>query len=375
KKFKLETLSEEMRILYVAFTRAKEKLIVIGSVNDINKKAKEWSNAAAMESGIILASEVAKGKSYIDWICMALCQHEDGKEIIELGNGDNGVIDEELSTWNVKVWSKNDFIVDKKNEDVDKKEEKKLFINSDNIVGDKEIERRLGFKYEYEQLTTMKSNFSVSDLKKKNYEELEEDYKGNSLFKEELVIKPRFLQEKKGLSGAERGTAIHFVMQKIDYERVSTIEEIRAQLVKMFEGELITKEEFEVVNPFKIKAFFDSNIGKRAVEAYDRGNLFKREFPFFTEINVECIKEELSGKNYDENVRLQGVVDLFFEENGEIILVDYKTDYIENDAEKEMFDKYNIQLEYYKQAIEKITGKKVKEKVLFLFFNENEIFM
>ncbi|MGL4849508.1 MAG: helicase-exonuclease AddAB subunit AddA [Clostridium sp.] len=373
KKFKLETLSEEMRILYVAFTRAKEKLIVIGSVNDINKKAKEWSNAAAMESGIILASEVAKGKSYIDWICMALCQHEDGKEIIELGNGDNGVIDEELSTWDVKVWSKNDFIVDKKNEDVDKKEEKKLFINSDNIVVDKEIERRLGFKYEYDQLTTMKSNFSVSDLKKKNYEELEEDYKGNSLFKEELIIKPRFLQEEKGLSGAERGTAIHFVMQKIDYERINTIEEIKVQLKEMLEGELITKEEFEVVNPFKIKSFFNSNIGKRAMKAYRGGNLFRREFPFFTEIDVDCIKEELHGKDYDEKVRLQGVIDLFFEEDGEIILVDYKTDFIQDDAEKEMFDKYNIQLEYYKEALEKITEKRVREKVLFLFFNENEI--
>ncbi|WP_297638180.1 helicase-exonuclease AddAB subunit AddA [uncultured Clostridium sp.] len=381
KKFTLETLSEEMRILYVAFTRAKEKLIVTGTIKDIEKMSKRWCKAAGIEKDKISEAEVLKGKSYLDWIGMALCQHEDGEILREEGNGDNNMVSGDLSTWKVNLWKKRDLIVEKKSEAVDENEEKKLFINTEEVVVDKEILRRLNFKYPYEELTTLKSNFSVSDLKKANYEEVEAEYEGEALFKEKVIVKPRFLQEKKGLSGAERGTAVHFVMQKIDYDRINSamdsdkdlIIEIKTQLIEMKENELLTEEEFEVINPWKIKAFFRSNIGKRVMKAYIDGKTVRREFPFFLEVSVDTIKEELQDKNFEETIRIQGIIDLFFEEDGKIILVDYKTDFIKEDAEKEMFDKYAIQMKYYKEALEEITKIPVGNPVLFLFYNEEEI--
>lgn len=375
KKFKLETLSEEMRILYVAFTRAKEKLIVTGAVNDIEKTAKKWVKSASIEKERIVPSEVSSGKSYIDWIGMALCQHIDGEPIREKVDGDKNIVSDDLSTWDVKVWNKNDFSVEKNLEPVGENEDKELFITLTEGAVDKEVERRLGFKYKFEALTTMKSNLSVSELKRAGYESLEADYDGEVLFKDKPVIKPRFLQETKGLSGAERGTAVHFIMQKIDYDRVSTINEIKGQIKEMYDSELITTEEYEAINPFKIKAFFDSNIGKRVLNAYNSGKMVRREFPFFLELDVSEVKEELKGTNFEETVRIQGIIDLFFEEDGKIILVDYKTDYIEADAEKEMKDKYSIQIKYYKNALERITKKEVSESILFLFFKESEVIM
>ncbi|WP_024614059.1 helicase-exonuclease AddAB subunit AddA [Clostridium sp. Ade.TY] len=373
KKIRLETLSEEMRILYVAFTRAKEKLIITGSVNNIDKTVEKWVNAASIEKENIAASEVLKGKSYLDWVGMALCQHKDGEVLREKVSAFNDIAKDDLSTWDIKIWSKTDFVVDKKIEAVDEiSVDKNLFIDSKAETVDKEIERRLGYNYKFNELTTLKSNFSVSDLKKNNYEEFEEN-NSEKLFSEKILIKPRFLQEEKGLSGAERGTAMHFVMQKIDYDRVSSIKEIKDQLEEMVDNELITEEEFKIINPFKVLNFFKSDIGIRLLKVYREGGVVHRELQFYTNVKVTEVNNNISKELKNEEVRLQGIIDLFFEENGEIILVDYKTDYIEENAEEEMNKKYKIQLDYYTDALEKITGKKVISRYLYLFYLEKEL--
>ena len=373
KKIRLETLSEEMRILYVAFTRAKEKLIITGSVRDIDKTVEKWAQSASIEKEKISPSEVLKGKSYLDWIGMALCQHKDGEVLRNRIGVNNNIAKEDLSTWNINLWDRNDLIVEKNLEAVDEiLDNEELFINSKVETVDKEIERRLGYKYKFKEATTLKSNFSVSDLKKANYNE-EEDYNGESLFKEDIVIKPRFLQEEKGLSGAERGTAVHFVMQKIDYDRVNSLNEIKEQLEEMVQNELLTSEEFKAVNPFKIFNFFKSDLGKRILKVYNDGGMVRRELPFYTNISAKEVNKDLDDSSINEEVRLQGVIDLFFEENGEIILVDYKTDYVVDNIEEEMKKKYKIQLDYYEDALRKITNKKVASRYLYLFYPEIEM--
>lgn len=373
KKIRLETLSEEMRILYVAFTRAKEKLIITGSVRDIDKTVEKWAQSASIEKEKISPSEVLKGKSYLDWIGMALCQHKDGEVLRNRIGVNNNIAKEDLSTWNINLWDRNDLIVEKNLEAVDEiLDNEELFINSKVETVDKEIERRLGYKYKFKESTTLKSNFSVSDLKKANYNE-EEDYNGESLFKEDIVIKPRFLQEEKGLSGAERGTAVHFVMQKIDYDRVNSLNEIKEQLEEMVQNELLTSEEFKAVNPFKIFNFFKSDLGKRILKVYNDGGMVRRELPFYTNISAKEVNKDLDDSSVNEEVRLQGVIDLFFEENGEIILVDYKTDYVVDNIEEEMKKKYKIQLDYYEDALRKITNKKVASRYLYLFYPEIEM--
>lgn len=373
KKIRLETLSEEMRILYVAFTRAKEKLIITGATRDIDKAVEKWFQSASIEQKRISPAEVFKGKSYLDWIGMALCQHKDGEVIRERIGVSNEIAKDDLSTWQVKLWDRNDIIVEKKLEVVDEFSiDDELFINCKEETVDKEIERRLGYRYKFKEATTIKSNFSVSDLKKAGYE-AEVDYSGERLFKEEIVLKPRFLQEEKGLSGAEKGTAVHFVMQKIDYERIGSLNEIKLQLEEMVQDELLTEDEFKAVNPFKILNFFRSEIGKRILKVYKSGGMVHRELPFYTSISAKEVKEDLLDESINEKVRLQGVIDLFFEEDGEIVLVDYKTDYVKDNIEEEMKKKYKVQLDYYTQALEKITGKKIKSRYLYLFYPEEEI--
>lgn len=373
KKIRLETLSEEMRILYVAFTRAKEKLIITGATRDIDKTVEKWVQAASVEKSKISPAEVLKGKSYLDWIGMALCQHKDGEPLRERIGVSSGIAKDDLSTWKVNLWDSNNLFVEKNLEAVDEISiDEELFINSRAETVDKEIARRLGYEYEYLDSTTIKSNISVSDLKKAGYEPSDE-YRGESLFKEKPVLKPRFLQEKKGLSGAERGTAMHFVMQKIDYDRVDSLENVKMQLEEMLQNELLTKDEFKAVNPYKIYNFFKSDLGKNILKVYNEGGIIHRELPFFTRISASKVKENISKESYNEEVRLQGVIDLFFELDGEIILVDYKTDYVEDNIEEEMNRRYKIQLDYYSDAIKKITGKVVNKRYLYLFYIDKAI--
>ncbi|AIY82957.1 MAG: helicase-exonuclease AddAB subunit AddA [Clostridium baratii] len=373
KKIRLETLSEEMRILYVAFTRAKEKLIITGATRDIDKTVEKWVQAASVEKSKISPAEVLKGKSYLDWIGMALCQHKDGEPLRGRIGVSSGIAKDDLSTWKVNLWDSSNLFVEKNLDAVDEISiDEELFINSRAETVDKEIARRLGYEYKYLDSTTIKSNISVSDLKKAGYEPSDE-YRGESLFKEKPVLKPRFLQEKKGLSGAERGTAMHFVMQKIDYDRVDSLENIKMQLEEMLQNELLTKDEFKAINPYKIYNFFKSDLGKNILKVYNEGGIIHRELPFFTRISASKVKEDISKESYNEEVRLQGVIDLFFELDGEIILVDYKTDYVKDNIEEEMNRRYKIQLDYYSDAIKKITGKVVNKRYLYLFYIDKEI--
>ena len=372
-RIRLETLSEEVRILYVAFTRAKEKLIITGAVNGLEKWITKCCNAAALDRDIILPSEVLKGKSYLDWIGMAICKHRDGESLRELVGANDISIKDDLSTWSVKTWTKSDLIVDKKNSDVDEINEENLLINFDCSSVDKEIERRLDFRYKFRESTLIKSNFSVSELKKKNFEQVPV-IDTEELFKEDICnIKPKFLQEERGLTAAEKGTAMHFVMQKVDLSRVSTIEEIKVQLKELVDRELLSKEEYKVISPYKVKKFFISKLGERMLSAHNRGDIVYRELPFYTEIDVHRIDPDLPKDVEGDKVRLQGVIDSFFYEDNEVILLDYKTDYVEQSNEEELINKYRIQIQYYKEALEKITKTKIKECYLYSFYLEKEI--
>lgn len=372
-RIRLETLSEEVRILYVAFTRAKEKLIITGAVNGLEKWITKCCNAAALDKDIILPSEVLKGKSYLDWIGMSICKHRDGESLRELVGANDISIKDDLSTWSVKTWTKSDLIVDKKNSDVDEINEENLLINFDCSSVDKEIERRLDFRYKFRESTLIKSNFSVSELKKKNFEQVPV-IDTEELFKEDICnIKPKFLQEERGLTGAEKGTAMHFVMQKVDLSRVNTVEEIKEQLKEFVDMELLSKEEYKVISPYKIKKFFVSKLGERMLRAYNRGDRVYRELPFYTEIDVHRIDPDLPKEVEGDKVRLQGVIDSFFYEEDEVILLDYKTDYVEQGNEEELINKYKMQIQYYKEALEKITKTKIKECYLYSFYLEKEI--
>lgn len=377
KKIRLETLSEEMRILYVAFTRAKEKLIITGATRNLEKAINNWVSAASLDENLVLPSEVLKGKSYLDWIAMAMCKHRDGEKLREYVGANKDCVKNDFSTWDIKFWSKELLIGDKILEPVDEFENKELLITSKIQAVDKEVNRRLGYKYKFIEGKGLPSNISVSDLKKR--ELLDDNNDGIDaleVFKEKNVIKPKFLQEEKGISAAERGTIIHYVMQRLDLKRVNTISQIKSQIEEMILDKSITEKEASVVWYKKILEFYNSNLGKRLLESYNSNRLVHRELPFFTEISSTDFDEKLDKIVFkDEMIRLQGIIDCFFEEEDGLVLLDYKTDYVEMGREEEMVDRYKSQLKYYKDALEKITGRKVKDSYLYLFYIDKELLL
>ena len=375
KRIRLETLSEEMRILYVAFTRAKEKLIITGATRDLDKSIKNWVSAASLDENIILPSEVLKGKSYLDWIAMAICKHRQGEELREQCGASRELIVDDFSNWDVQMWRKSDILGDKNLDPVDKIEENTLNITATNISVDKEIKRRLGYKYQYEEGSILPSNVSVSDLKRKDLQ-YEDEAETLEVFREKEIIKPKFLQEEKGFTAAEKGTLMHYVMLRLDFDRVGSVAEIKKQIEELVLNKSLTEKEAKVIRYTKIFNFFKSDLGKRILKAHEEGRMVHRELPFFTEISSLDINPELNKEIYqNEKIRLQGIIDGFFKEEDGIVLFDYKTDYLEEGNEDEIIERYMVQMKYYKEALEKVTESRVKEVYLYLFALDKEVLL
>lgn len=372
KKFKLETLSEEMRILYVALTRAKEKLIITGSSYNLQKDIDACYKAGVKGFNKVIPSELLKQKSYLKWIMTALIKHKDG-DILRQGKNEFVEISDDLSSWKINFHKKSDFGVENVEDSIEKKNISILSLNYSNFEVDEEIRKRLEFRYKYRDVCSVPSNISVSDIKKAE-EEIFEPQAENLFSEEKNRKKPKFIMEEKGLSKAEKGTAMHFVMQKLDLNKVNLLNEIKEQIKNMFEKGLITKDEEESINIFKIQKFFKSNLGQRLLKAYKENKQVFRELPFITEIPVKRIEKDLIDKIFNnEKLRLQGIIDCFFEEDDGIVLLDYKTDYVENGKEKEILDKYRVQIDLYTETLERVIGKKVKERYLYLFGIDKEV--
>lgn len=388
KKCELEVLSEEMRILYVAFTRAKEKLIITGAVSDLEKSCENWCKASASsEDNRINPGNVLKGKSYLDWIGMALTKHKDGDAIRNIGNGDITLNLDDKSNWSFKSFDRSELLETNNN----KKEENNIDIfESNNWIESKkdikeviEIRDRLGFKYKYIESCNTPSNISVTELKRAHQEEefMQESYNiidnesNEENKKEKIKRKPRFMEERQEeFSAAKKGTITHFVMQHIDLDKVTYIDEIREEVLKMVKKELLTEEEGKVVNVFKIQKFFKSDLGQRMLSSYKSGKKVYRELPFITEIPSSIIEKNLDPKIYrEEKVRLQGIIDAFFEEEDGYVLLDYKTDYVKEGEEEAFINKYKIQINLYKDTLNKILGEEVKEAYLYSFYLEKEL--
>lgn len=368
-KKKLEVYSEEIRVLYVALTRAKEKLILTGKVNDFEKTVEKWARAATSVTtdNTISPREILNLKCYLDWIAISVARHKDG-EILRNGRNDIKIRDD-YSTWAVELWTKSMLTVEEKLLAVDKYDTE--WMNNSQIEVREEIKNRLEYAYDYEKIVYLPSNVSVSDLKKQVIEIEEPIFK---LYESEYVRKPKFLSEDKGLTAAEKGTAAHFVMQHLDLDKVYTPDIIQEQIDSMVSDELLREEEAKAVNKFKVWKFFKSDIGMKVLECHKEGKLLQRELPFVTHIPASKLStEELVDKYKDEVVRLQGIIDCFFEYKDEIVLLDYKTDYVEEGNEQKIVDRYRIQMEYYSEALEKILGRKVSYRYLYLFYLDKSI--
>lgn len=378
KKIQSENKSEEMRLLYVALTRAKEKLILVSSHKNLGRKIEQWGKAANEDENIISEHYVSMQKSYADWIGPAIMKHEGGEALrSRYGNFDNVNVCKDESKILISFHNKDKFA--KANEDIKATvdiEERLREIENSSVDEESKatVKKGLEYKYKYEASTKLPTVITVSKLKNINIDNITKDDTEDRLkddygidYRTALIKAPMFLQEKKGLTPAEVGTALHGVMQRLDLDNVSTVEEIQNQINMMIYKELLTEEQGKAVRANKIHNFFTSDLGSRVINAHHNKRL-KRELPFRMEISSTAYESALPKEIYDEEkIVLRGILDCYFEENGEGIIVDYKTDYVSEENTSSIIERYKSQLNFYKEAVEKLLGIKVAKKYLYLF--------
>lgn len=371
-RIRLETLSEEMRVLYVAFTRAKEKLIITGSIKNIEKAALKWGHSSEKIDGKLSEYEVLSSRSYLDWICPAIMNHVDGDKLTKKA----GIIaksdfDNE-SSWDINIWSRKMILegnIEESEEEKEKDVMETIDFNKCYSPYGNEIEKRLSFVYPYESAYGIPAKLSVSELKRaKNLELQDED--ATPIFNRTVLKRPAFMETKQGLSAAEKGTLMHLVMQHLNFTKTKNMDEIKEQITEMVKAEILTEVEAEVINTRKIERLFKASLGNRMINSIK----VIRELPFTVELSATEVYKDLPIDKYiDEKIMLQGVIDCFFEENGEYVLLDYKTDYVEEGQIDIIKERYKLQIDCYARALERISGKKVKAKYIYLFYNGETI--
>ncbi len=342
-KMHIETLSEEMRVLYVALTRAKEKLIITGISNDYEKEHQK--NAEQVEryeknSNKINPILVKKYKRYLDWIMLVYEYEKENAQKIDL-----------------KVHSKKNILEETKKENREEVDVLKVFEGKATEKSDLEkLEKEMNQKYKYQLETTIPTKTSVTNLKQMKLE------KEGIIKKDETIElpEPAFINEDKEekLTGAQKGTLIHLCLQKLDYKQEYDLEKIKNFLQSLCEKEIISQNELENINPYKILEFTKSEI---YAECKNAKELYK-ERPFY--INIPA--SEIYGEDTESEILVQGIIDLYYiNENDELVLVDYKTDYVEKGNENELIKKYAKQLELYQRALELATKRKVSKKYIY----------
>lgn len=372
-QIKRNTLAEEIRILYVALTRAEELLVITGSASDLPKKWDKWRQKSTLiDSAMLLGSQ-----TYLDWIMPALF---DGMYAEALDVYENEAVTScGGGLFEVEVLGQQDIIL----------QEKEGMVNSlDNYVKlkqwdletvyDEEMAQALSVidkeHYFFMQDLELPVKVSVSELKRgamsEKADELSEDSESYTLFLKEYNKGEKSENKNKGVSAAALGTLYHMVMEKFPYKEMS--ENIHfdfgSYLDILVKKGYLTKEESNCLNIQKFYDFFGSNIGKRMALAAASGRL-KREQQFMIGISAKEIYKDIDS---DELILVQGIIDAYFEEDGKIILVDYKTDFVSDDGEG-LVKKYSAQLDYYAKALMRLTGKEVSEKIIYSFSIGKEI--
>lgn len=374
RKKKLEMLAEEMRVLYVALTRAKEKLYLLASVKELDKKLENWSKALSQAEWLLKEYDRASAKSYLDWIGPALMRHADSALFRLEKNIDPSVPMEIInhpSSWKIDIIEASDMTGDygeQEDEEDDLLENvyqaKKVDIESN---WKEEIVEGLSWRYSFKDASTHRSKQSVSEMKRQT--EIVDELGGKELisFAKPISRRPRFMQEK-SITPAEKGTAMHMVMQHVDFSKSVTFEIINSQLDDMVVRELLTEEQKQVVDVEQVVQFFRSELGVRMLNA----STLKREVPFSAAFSAQAAYPDWKGEN--EPILVQGVIDCVFEDEMGLVLVDYKTDRI-HDRYKNGFEearpilekRYKVQIDLYTEALENIMKKKVTERYLFFF--------
>ena len=402
-KLQRDSLGEELRVLYVAMTRAQEKLILTGGLKAerAEKLKEEMEKAAVREKDDGTLTEGADterllpffrrsgASSYLDWLLPAWQQTGQRMELVDASRLLAGQMEKEQSR-------------------EQQLEGLKQFLETEPAgAGETEetaaqdaaarLSVRLKSGYPHRNLERLYTKTTVSELKKAGMAEAAEE--AYHLFEEEEVVPylPRFVRSEDKLGGAARGSAYHKALELFPFgswmarkdagragsgkenagkDRVSESAEngadrkaLEALLDEMREQGRLLPEYREAVSPWRLEAFLKSALAARMGRA-DAAGLLHKEQPFVLGIPASELGEDFPG---EETVLIQGIIDVYFEEDGELVVADYKTDAV-TQAE-ELVNRYRVQLDYYARALEQLTRKRVKEKIIYSFALQKEILL
>ena len=347
-----ENLSEEMRILYVALTRAKEKIYVTGVKKDFQKnkeKMQELVDIYKKENGKINPILIKKYKKYIDWILLVyMYNFESSKDVLKM----NTIKRKDI----LKTLKKEET----EDEDIFKVlEEKSKGIKEEDIIY---LKNQLIFEYKYKGLSDIPTKESVTNIVHKNvvvdsFEAKNEDVDEEENGKIELP-KPKFLvgTEEEKITPAKKGTLVHLCMKNLDFSRDYSLEDVKALISDLESRKIITAKEKEAINPWVVFNFTKSNIWNELKEAKE----YHKEEPFYINVPAKDVMET----DLDENILVQGIIDLYYiTKNDELVLLDYKTDFVEQkepvQMSQELINRHKPQLMLYKEALENGLNRKV----------------
>lgn len=347
RKLNADSMGEELRVLYVALTRAEEKLILTGTCKEDKLPQEDATQGAYGYSALRLQ----EASSYYDLVLPAwqsvgrrlqICTQEEllQAELVRASLGYNS--------------------------------RQKLFEEAGKEPEAAELAlcERLQKPYAHENLAGLFVKTTVSELKKEGMQE--EAAEGLELFPEEEVVPylPQFVREQEeNVSGTARGSAYHRLLEIFPFERQETwtAEKIRTVIEEYKADRRLSEEYAAAINVYKIRAFLQTPLAARMAKAA-RSNRLHREQPFVLGLSANRLNTDFPE---DETVLIQGIIDVYLEEEDGIVLADYKTDLVKDP--KELILRYRVQLDYYEEALVRLTGKCVKEKLIYSFGLEQEI--
>ena len=358
KKLETDQLGEELRVLYVAMTRAEEKLILTATTGDIEKLLQKYPDADAPLSGAALES----ARCYLDWIMMA-----EGAEKLQRVGATRDVIELfDYTLHDIHLAAEQTAL--NRLRQAEKLQQAVAAVDP-GAASYVEAMADLSYHYPHAAATRLYPKHSVSEFKETAMEAFEDAHARAGREHWQLKVdhsetdpsgrtqeKPVHYQEK---AGADVGDAYHHALEKYDYLDAA---DFMAQLEKK-----LPEAEYKLVNPKRFQAFLQSPLAARFRKAQAADTLY-REQHFMKQVPNDYL---FPGSDTSEPVILQGIIDAFFIEDGEIVLVDYKSDHV-REAET-LIGRYQKQLELYAEALEKITGLRVKEKLIYSIILERTI--
>lgn len=360
-KLNQEMRSEELRILYVALTRAREKLILIGAVPKIESKLKFWQLGRMVDEQTLPSILVADCKNYLDVMMLALSRHPVWHAI-------SGDIEVAPSYFGDKVPIKLRLFdpIDLKRivqRDNNSTLEERELEKTQRFV---EVDQILRFSYPYQEQTEIAISQSVSEIKRRQelleHEERQEDLMVVKENKQMNPTRPIFMEEETALTSAQKGTAYHRVFCHLNLFENAECDTIQNYIDTLVREKMLTAHEAKALDAQVFVSFLKSNIAERMRNAQRKG-LLKREKSFIMGVPHQAI---VAGSMVEDSIMIQGVVDAFFIEDDGVVLIDYKTDDIKKEHLGVLVKRYQLQIDLYKRAIEKAYQKPIKESYLYV---------